>query len=167
LERALGPVRDAVLGHAKAHAAQLVAEAESEAAEAVATARAEAARLLAEARAEGEADAGVYVAAERARNRRAARALVLTAQRQAYETLKQRSREAVQELRNDDGYHDLLVRLSAAARAELGASATVTEHEAGGVTATAGQRRLDYSLATLADRAVTALGAEVERLWRE
>ena len=56
-------------------------------------------------------------------------------------------------------------RLAARARAELGPDARITDATDGGLLAEAPGRRLDLSLDALADLAVDALGAEVNRLW--
>lgn len=161
----LAPVRAELLDRARADAAALLAAADAEAAAVVAAARGEAAELLADARAQGERDAAGVVAEARSRARRQARTTVLRAQREAYEQLCRRSREASRALRVEPAYQDLLAGLRQRARAELGPDATVVEHPDGGVLAEAPGRRVRHTLDALADRAVAALGAEVEKLW--
>ena len=162
---ALEPVRTALLARARADGDALLASADADAETAVAAARVEAAAAVAEARAQGERDAALVRTAERARARRQARAVVLRAQRAAYDELRRRSRAAAARLRTEPGYPALLDRLTALARAELGAAAVVREHPDGGVVAEAPGRRVDLRLATLAERAVDTLGPEVEALW--
>jgi hypothetical protein len=96
-----------------------------------------------------------------------ARMAVLAARGDAYAELRRRARTAALTLRADSGYPQLLERLSAAARAELGPGAEleVDPAGAGGVRARRGSRRVDHTLPTLADRCVDALGAEAARLW--
>ena len=162
---ALEPVRTALLARARADGDALLASADADAETAVAAARVEAAAAVAEARAQGERDAALVRTAERARARRQARAVVLRAQRAAYDELRLRSRAAAARLRTEPGYPALLDRLTALARAELGAAAVVREHPDGGVVAEAPGRRVDLRLATLAERAVDTLGPQVEPLW--
>jgi hypothetical protein len=56
-------------------------------------------------------------------------------------------------------------RLERVALELAGAGATVLESSNGGMVAEAPGRQVDCSLDGLADRAVAALGAEVEALW--
>jgi vacuolar-type H+-ATPase subunit E/Vma4 len=162
---ALEPVRAALRGRARAAAHGALAEAESDAARVLADAERQAAALLAEARVAGEVDATAALAGERARGRRRARAVVLAAQRAAYEQFRDRARRAVLALRDDPDYPRLVAGLTALARADLGPAAVVSPHPDGGVVAAASGRRVDYSLPVLADRAADGLGAEVQRLW--
>ena len=57
---------------------------------------------------------------------------------------------------------------AALAAAQLGAEAEITVDPDGepGIVASAGHRRVDYRLTTLADRAFDALGADVATLWQ-
>jgi len=56
-------------------------------------------------------------------------------------------------------------RLVAAVWARLGPDATVLDAAGGGVVGVAAGRRIDLSLAAVAERAVDALGGEVRALW--
>jgi hypothetical protein len=162
---ALAPVRAALLAAAEADAAALLAAADAEVAAAVAAAEAQAAELVARARAEGAADAETMLAADRARGGREARRIALAARREAYELLRDRARAGVAALPADPAYPAILARLTARARALLGADAEIAPHPDGGVLGSAPGRRCDLSLPALADRAVDSLGPEVERLW--
>jgi vacuolar-type H+-ATPase subunit E/Vma4 len=159
--------RDALLADARAEAARLIAEADAEAREPVAAARRDADRLAERARAGGEAEGRVVAAHESAERAAAARREVLAARGEAYEELRVRARMAVLALRGEPGYGALLERLADAARRDLGAGAQleVDPPEGGGVRGRAGSRRVDYTLPTLAERCVDALGPELGRLW--
>jgi vacuolar-type H+-ATPase subunit E/Vma4 len=162
---ALAPVRGFLLARARADAERVRAEAAADADALLARARRQAEAILAEAAERGAAEGAEAAAATRARTRRRVRGLVLGAQRQAYEALRQRSSTAAQALREDPGYPRLRRRLAVLARECLGADAITSDAPGGGVIAVAPGRRADYSLGSLADRAVEALGAEVEGLW--
>jgi vacuolar-type H+-ATPase subunit E/Vma4 len=154
LVAALAPVRDALRAAAAAQARGTVDQARSAAATTLATARAEADRIRATARDSGRADAAAALAIERARVARQARAVVLTARRQAYETLHQRAREAVGRLCEDRDYPAMRGALVGVARAALGGGAAVREADGGGILAEVPDRRVDLSLAGFAARAV-------------
>ena len=79
--------------------------------------------------------------------------------------LRVRARATVTALQAAPAYDRLRVRLAAQARQLAGPGAVVTEAPEGGVVAVAAGRRWDLSLPALAERAVDALGPEVERLW--
>ena len=161
----LGPVREALLARARAEADGVLAAADATVAAAVRSARADADDLLGQARRQGEADAAGVLADERTRARRRARTVVLTAEREAYDELRRRVRAAVADLADDPAYAALQTALAERARSEFGAGATVRDDGTGGVVAEAGDRRMAYRLADLADLAVGALGPEVEGLW--
>lgn len=163
--QALGPVRDWLVETARRDADTVLARARTEAEERLARARAGAAELVTAARAEGAAQGAEAAARELARARREARASVLRAQTELQEQLRVQAREAVSALRSDAGYPALREQLAARAVAALGPGASVTEAPSGGVEARTGGRRVDLSLAVLADRALARLGAEVTRLW--
>ena len=159
--------RDALLADARASAERIVAQADGEARERVEAARRTAAELLGRARAEGEAEGRLVAAREAARQDALARSQVLTARGEAYEELRRRARLAVLALRHEAGYRDLLERLAAAARRELGDDADLEfdPPDAGGVRARAGTRLVDYTLPALATDCVEALGPRMARLW--
>jgi vacuolar-type H+-ATPase subunit E/Vma4 len=163
---ALEPVRVWLVAAAHAEADQVRAAAGADGERLLARARAEAEAVLTEARRQGTADGAALAAAERARQRRRARGLVLEAERQAYEALRERSRAAVRALREDPGYPALRQRLTRLALDVAGPGAVVAaEHPDGGVVAQAPGVRVDCSLDRLAARAVDALGGEVVGLW--
>jgi V/A-type H+-transporting ATPase subunit E len=154
------PARRSLLERAGADAERLLAEADERADEIVAQADADGEALVAQARADGEAAAALEGAQEQAQARRAARSAVLGARRALYDELRAGARQGVLAHRDDPA---LLDRLEALAREQLGDGAVIMRD--GGVRAVAGSRSVDYSLETLAERALDELGAEVERLW--
>lgn len=159
------PVREALLARARADAERLLAEVDAEGEAIIARARVEADAIRAEARAQGEADAAAVLVAERARGRRQARAVVLAAQRESYAGLRARVVEQVATLRDDPGYAAWCDGLREQVRAALGPGAVVSEHPEGGVLGEASGRRVTHTLAMLAERALDALGPDVEGLW--
>lgn len=158
-------VRAGLLARAGSEAERLLAEVDAETDAAIARAQAEADAITADARAQGEADAAGVLVAERARARRQARAVVLAAQREAYEELRSRVRRELPLLRADPAYVAWTDRLRDELRAVLGPEAVVTEHPEGGVVGETPGRRVASTLTGLADRALDALGSDVERLW--
>ncbi len=117
--------------------------------------------------------AGAEDAADDAKQLRAAAALdartrVLTSRRAVYDALRERALGAVLDTRTTPAYAELLARLTAAARADLGADAVLeTDPDAvGGVLARRGARLVDYTLPALTDRCLGSLGAAVEAPWR-
>ncbi|MER5601052.1 hypothetical protein [Streptomyces sp. NPDC002265] len=161
----LGPVRAELLRAAHADEQAVLARAEREAAALLDRARAEAREILDEARRQGEADGAAAARDLLVRARRKARFRTLTTRREAYETLRRETAERVGELRRTTDYPSLCKRLEQRARVLLGPGTAVTEHPGGGVIAAAPGRRVDLSLATLADRALDRMGREVGTLW--
>jgi vacuolar-type H+-ATPase subunit E/Vma4 len=159
------PVRQALLARAGADAERLLADADADADAILTRARREAATIRAEARAQGEADAAQLLAAERARGHRRARAVVLAAERESYDELRSRIARALPALRTDPAYRQWVDSRGAQVRALLGADARVTEHPDGGVSGEVTGRRVGYTLAGLADRALESLGPDVESMW--
>lgn len=168
----VAPVAEFLLRRARQEAERIRARAAADSGIVLARAREDAAAILADARAAGTAEATAFAAADLTRARRRARAIVLGAQREAYEELRRRVRTAACALREDPVLMD---RLRALALETAGPGARVTEHPEGGVVAIGAGTWVDCSLPALADRAVDALGAmsekagrpicEVERLW--
>ena len=148
-----------------ADAERMLAEADAEVEATVARARAEAEAIRADARTQGEADAEAVLVAERARARRQARAVVLAAQRESYAALRARAVEQAATLRADPGYAAWCDRLRERIGDELGPDAVVSEHPDGGVLGEAAGRRVASTLVGLAERALDALGPDVEGLW--
>lgn len=160
---ALAPTREAMLGQARAQASEIIAEARRRAAETIGVARRQAAGELARGRQEGLADAEPLAVARRSNGRRAARSLVLAAQREAYEELRAQVREAVGKLAGEPGYERLCAQLSQAAARLAGPGAEVTEDPAGGVTGSTPGIVVDCSLPRLAGAAADAV--DVAWLW--
>ncbi len=162
------PLRTALLSAAEADAESLIVDASSRAAREISDAQAEVTALVDRARAEGEAAARREAVHVVGRARSEGRALVLAAQREVYDELHRRTLADVDGLRLEPAYGHLLERLEGMARAQLGpnASVEVDPPTIGGVRASSGPRRIDLTLPALADRCLTALGTELERLWR-
>ena len=157
----LRPLRAALLAAARDDAERSLRSAEAAAGERLAEARTRADGLLAEARARGEAEAATLVAAEAAAAQRAARRVVLTAQREVYDRLRTAAGAAVRDLLTDDATR---ARLAATLRSRLGGDAEVAPTPDGGLRATADDgRAVDASVATLVDLALDTLDGEA--LW--
>ncbi len=163
---ALAPLRAELLRRARADADRMCRDAEATAVGAVAAAEARGAEILAAAVARGEADAAEIRAARRSRVRHGIRARELAAQRAVYEDVTRRVTEAVCAWRDEPGYPRLRERLADRARERLGAAAEITEAPGGGIVARGAGRRLDYSLAGFAARAVEGLGDTIVGLWQ-
>ena len=164
---AVAPLRNALLDQAQAEAERVLAEADEQAAATLAEADSQGTALVEEARAAGIAAGSIEGAHEEVHARRFARALVLSAQRELYDELRRQSRAAVHELRHDPRYPELLERLSAAARAQLGdgAALELDPPDAGGVRGSKESRHVDYTLDALVERCLDHRGARPERLW--
>jgi vacuolar-type H+-ATPase subunit E/Vma4 len=163
----LGTASDALLAEAGRRAREIVALAEREADERVEHARGRADALVAEARAQGDADGRLEAAREEAVARFSARMTVLAEQNASYEELRRRARTAVLTLREEPAYPELLERLAAAARRDLGdgAQLQIDPPDLGGVLGSAGTRTVDYTLVALADRCVDGRGPRLAALW--
>jgi hypothetical protein len=161
IETSLEPLRAALIARAEADAAQIRAQAEQEGQAAVAAAREQAAALLVAARREGALSATQLLAAEQRKARRAGRRVVLTAQRAAYEQLREQSREAVRRVLVDPTRRGELV---ATVRERLGDRVLIRDVPDGGLVAEAADhRRIDATVAALVDAAIAAL--DVEAMW--
>ena len=163
----LEPAREALLADARARAERLLAQAEQDADALLAGARREAEELIARARDEGRAEGRALAARDAGHERVVTRWEVLAAQRASYDELCRRARAQAIHLREERGYEELLRRLQAAARRDLGEDAEIEldPHGRGGVLAAAGSRGVDYTLAALAERCVQDLGPALARLW--
>jgi vacuolar-type H+-ATPase subunit E/Vma4 len=161
----LAPVREAMLRSARAQAAGMIAQARDQADGMLADARAQAARTVAQASEAGQRDAAALAAAQRNRGRQAARSLLLSAQREAYQDFRAQVRLAVSGLRHQPGYDVLRKRLAETAAALAGPGAVVTGAPGGGVIARAPGIVVDCSLSRLAGFAADALGAQAAQLW--
>ena len=160
-DQALQPLAAALRSQAEAAADHARSDAHREGQRLVAAADAQAQAVLAEAQRLGAADAAGLLEIERSRARRAARDVVLAAQRAAYEELRRRCRVAVAELVGDPGRHE---RLADTVRTRLGPGAAVSDHPSGGVVGVSPDgRRIDASVEALVDAALAQ--ADVEQLW--
>ena len=161
------PAGEALLADARAQAQRVLEDADDECEERLAGARRRAAGLLADAREQGDAEGRVEADREQALEGLLARTEVLAAQRRAYEELEARARAAVLDLRGEPDYAELLERLSAAVRRDLGDAAQleIDPPDVGGVRGTAGSLHADYTLVTLAEGCVRDLGPGLRRLW--
>lgn len=162
---ALAPVRAHLLRAARAEADRIRAAARAEADELLRQARLRAESAVRDGEARGQAEAAPVAAVERSRGRAQARAIVLGAERGAYDELCRRLRGEAGGLRDDPGYGLLLERLTVLAARTAGPGATVTVAPEGGVLARSGQVTVDCSLPRLAAAAVESLGDRVRELW--
>jgi vacuolar-type H+-ATPase subunit E/Vma4 len=159
---ALHPVREALLARARADARAQLEEADKDAERVVDDARVQVGQMRADARRSGAADAQREQAVELAGARRRARAQVLAAQREAYETLRRQVREALLAAVPPER---LTAALAARARAVLGSGARIIVQDDGGVIGEEAGRRVDCSVDALVERALGTCPGRVERLW--
>jgi vacuolar-type H+-ATPase subunit E/Vma4 len=162
---ALRPVREALLRRAEADAERCLAAARTDAAEVVEAAEREAADLSELARARGAAEADEVLAAERAAARRTVRSAELAARTVAYDRLRTEVVAALRALSGGPDYPILRERLAAEARRVLGDDAEIVDAPGGGVYGRTASGRVDCSLDAFAERAVAALGPELDGLW--
>ncbi|MBK9181006.1 MAG: hypothetical protein IPM45_15855 [Acidimicrobiales bacterium] len=164
----LDAVRDALMADADGDGLAEIAEADRWAAHHLAEARAEAGAAVATARAEGEAEVAAELAGQRAEARRDARRRVLEARSEARTRLLEAAASRALALRDRPGYERFVDALALLARSQLGEGADIERDPSGrgGVIATAGGRRVDYTLRALVERGVERLGPEVDSLWR-
>lgn len=163
----LDTVRQALIAEARADAAELTGRARAHADDRVEAARADVAEQVRQARIAAEADAEEQLGVERAAVRRQARRQVLQARRRARDSLVDAVVAALEAKRGTPAYDGFVDRLTEEAAAQLGSDARVQEEPpAGGVIATSDRRRVDYTIPTIVERVVDALGPEVEDLWR-
>ena len=167
LRSELEAVRRALIEDAQADADRIIAEATREAALTADEAEREAAEQIRRAERRGAAAAQARADRTLARARGDAHGAVL----QAQEAVRRRLQHAVQaaafDLRPDPRYPELLNELERLARNQLGPTVQIERDGStgGGITAIAGPRRVDYTLAALADRALDALAAKTTLLW--
>lgn len=162
LDAALGPLHEALLADAQEEADRLLRRADEAVRATRAEAEASAARGRAVARSRGAADAAATVARQRSQAGSRARAILLEARREEYLALKRAARAAMTSLRADQGYPAMRERMADTVRRLLGPDARIDDAEEGGVIGSAPGRRLDYSLASLAEQMVDEVAAEVE-----
>jgi vacuolar-type H+-ATPase subunit E/Vma4 len=159
--KALQPVREVILRRARQRAADIRRNADQAAATVLRDARAEAERILLEARTIGAADADILIAAERARTRRAASAVLLRARRQVSDELRDKVVAALRDaLDVPRGRAALTARITGL----LGPDATITPAPGGGLIGVRGNVEVDCSVPRLADH-VLATTAQLGRVW--
>jgi vacuolar-type H+-ATPase subunit H len=161
---ALAPVRAAMLAAAGHDVDRIVAESRAAGQQRIADAQAHGARLRQEARERGAADAAAAMAEQRSRVGRRARAIVMRAHREEYDALHEAARQAAPRLVEEPDYPGLRPNLAEAVRTLLGPDALLRDASGGGVIGQADGRRVDFSLARFADRAVDQVVAELGEL---
>jgi hypothetical protein len=140
-----------------------VARARANAAATLANAEAGAASAIDQARGEGVRAAEATVQAQLIASRRAARTLVLDAQHDVEAAARVRAVGAAMAFRERPEYQRLLDNLEASAKHRLGRAAEIVRDGSdGGVRARVGRRSLDYSLTSLALRALDDVLAGAE-----
>ncbi|MFI5286948.1 MAG: hypothetical protein ACHQ4F_11580 [Candidatus Dormibacteria bacterium] len=159
----LEPVRQCLLSAASARASATIAQARADAKVTQAAAKATAAKIIATARAEGRRATEARAQAQRVDSERAARALVLTAERGVEDNARTRALAAAMTFRHRPEYTRLLDTLEASARRRLGPTTEIDRdpHDAGGLRAWRGRRSIDLTLASLVDQALTRSFVEV------
>ncbi|CAN5290992.1 hypothetical protein BH11ACT4_BH11ACT4_18130 [soil metagenome] len=162
---ALAPLRTYLSATAQAAATLSHTSADGQAATILADAATTSESIRAAAAAEGEAAANSAAALVSARARRQAHETVLRSQNDIRLDLKTRATTAAQALTADPRYPALVAHLTARAHALLGPEALISTSPAGGVIAVAGSRRIDLSLAALAERTLDSLTEENRSLW--
>jgi len=92
---------------------------------------------------------------------------VLRARARTHNRLVEAAHAAAIEMRHDPRYPTLLDHFERVAREQLGDDAVIERdpRPGGGIVAEVGSRRVDYSLARLADRALDVLADGVTRSW--
>jgi vacuolar-type H+-ATPase subunit H len=162
----LEPVRCALLADAHDEADRLLTAARTHAREVVDRAEQDVADAVADAVRRRTIASRAHADQIRARARADAHAEQLAARERNLQELRRAVRDAALRLRHDRRYPALLDDLQVMARAQLGPDARIERDPTpvGGIVATAGRRRVDYSLPALADRAIAA-HPEVESLW--
>ncbi len=163
----LDPVRVALLEDAGVDADHILTEAHLGADDVVAAAEQEVAAQVAEVERRHAISAAAHADQVRARARAEAHSELLGAREDIHQDLLEAVRLAALELRDDERYPALLDHFEAVARAQLGPDARVERDPPGrgGIVAVAGTRRVDYTLTTLAERAMRDHAEEVTSLW--
>jgi regulator of protease activity HflC (stomatin/prohibitin superfamily) len=159
----LEPLRQSLLSAASTRAAATIAQARADATATRAAAKAAAAKIIAAARAEGRRATEARAQAQLVEAERAARALVLTAERGVEDDARTRALAAAMIFRHQPEYTKLLDTLEASARRRLGPTTEIERDppDAGGLRARHGRRSIDLTLASLVDQALTGCFDEV------
>lgn len=163
----LDAVRDALITEARRDAGSVTGDAQAAADARIAAARGAVADRLAQARATAAAEADAQMAIDRAAVRRRARRKVLESECRARSSLIEAAISGLDERRGTDSYDAFVGALARDAAVLLGPDADIVrDPPGGGVIATSGARRIDYTIPSVVERVVGGLGSEVEELWR-
>jgi vacuolar-type H+-ATPase subunit E/Vma4 len=162
---ALEPLKAELLRRAQAAAAERLQQAADEDAATITAAEREAADVVEQARQEGLAEAAAWLAAQQARTRRQARAIILRARAEALQQLRQLSTAAVAKFSAASDYQKLHERLVNHVRAQLGPEAAISDAPTGGVIGTVRGRQLDCSFATLVEQVLAEYAAQPDMPW--
>jgi len=163
----LEPVHRALLGDAQVEVDRIEQDAQRTADAVIEQAESDRDAEIERARRRGEASARSHAQDTLARARNDSRAIVLRRQEELRQQLVDLVRAEALQLRRDPRYADVLDRLESVARAQLGDGATIERdpEPGGGIIATQGTRRVDYSLPAIADRALDVIAEEAAKLW--
>lgn len=162
------PVRRALLDDAATEADRIVADARRDAESMVEEAEAEVRTEIR--RAEERAERSARARADRAlaRTRNDTHRDILRAKHDIHRRLVEAARAAALSLQDDPRYPRLLEAIEQLARDRLGPDVEIERDPAGrgGIIGTAGSHSVDYTLPTLADRALGSLADDMAELWR-
>jgi vacuolar-type H+-ATPase subunit E/Vma4 len=163
----LQPVRTALLDDARADADRILAAATRDADALVASAEKRANREVEKARRSNAESTAALLERALARAEADGQAGILRTESELHRRLIEGVRTAALGLRTDSRYPALLDHLETLTREQLGEEVLITRDppDGGGVRGAAGQRRVDYTLTALADRALDALADEVAQPW--
>jgi vacuolar-type H+-ATPase subunit E/Vma4 len=167
LSDVLEPVRQALLGDARAEADRIASVATHCAKEVVAAAKTEADAEVERARHRAALSATAHADQILARVSNDAHRVELDTQEELRRELIDDVHTSARDIRRDPRYPALLDHLESLARSQLGAGAIIERdpHPDGGIVAVAGSRRVDYRLPVLANRALDTLADDVAELW--
>lgn len=158
-QRALEPVRQALLARAREDAVACIARMRKDTAAELDAARAAADDAVREAQRRGEAEATLAVAMEDALVHRQVRTLLLAARRSVYEQLRTQVQDDVRRLHGEPIYGTLRKTMTSAGRSLIGPHATVRDIDDGCVIEGSG-RHVEVTLGSLADWALDGVLAD-------
>lgn len=163
----LEPVRRALLADATAQAEALVAAATRDVEASIAEVEQECDEQVTEIEQRSARASRASLDQRIAEARADAHEAVLAARARTHDRLVEAAHAAAIGMRGDPRYPALLDHFERVARDQLGDDAVIERDPTpnGGIVATLGSRRVDYSLPQLADRALDVLADEVTRSW--
>lgn len=163
----LEPVRRALLADAAAQAEALVEAAARDVEASIAEVEQECDEQVAEIEQRAARASRASLEQRIAGARADAHDAVLAARARTHDRLVEAAHAAAIDMRRDPHYPALLDHFERLAREQLGANAVIRRDPTpgGGIVAELGSRRVDYSLAQLADRALDILADEVAGSW--